>query len=218
VGGDRYLGFRDVFEVNGHPVHDREDRLLHLFLAPEVTTRSQAQAIADESARFNVGGVARNVNVPTFALAILEPQNQHRFAFKKGRGRPELLDMEQKNVGMVIAFEERERPTLIRTVAGKDAPTHGRVWLEAGSGGVVATEMVTESPSAPVGTTIEAVIDVAYRSESMLTLLVPGELRERYQVRDRDHRPSEQIEGRATYSHFRQFQVSVDEKFAPIKR
>ena len=52
----------------------------------------------------------------------------------------------------------------------------------------------------------------------MVAFLVPGQLRERYQVRDGNHRPSEQIEGRATYSHFRQFQVSVDEKFAPIKQ
>ena len=37
VGEDRYYGFRDVFEVDGRPVRDREQRLSELFLNPSAS-------------------------------------------------------------------------------------------------------------------------------------------------------------------------------------
>ena len=38
-GVDRYYGFRDVFEVDGRAVRDREDRLTRLFLDPSVSVK-----------------------------------------------------------------------------------------------------------------------------------------------------------------------------------
>jgi hypothetical protein len=52
-------------------------------------------------------------------------------------------------------------------------------------------------------------IDVSYQSEPLLGLLVPIEMREWYDRR----RNSSRIEAIATYGRFRQFQVTVDEKF-----
>ncbi len=52
-------------------------------------------------------------------------------------------------------------------------------------------------------------ITVNYQSEPLLGLLVPTEMRERYdRLRDKSV-----IEGFASYGRFRQFQVNVDEKF-----
>jgi len=51
-----WIGFRDVYEVDGRPVRDRTDRLTKLFLAPHPDSQSQARRIAEESARFNLGG------------------------------------------------------------------------------------------------------------------------------------------------------------------
>jgi hypothetical protein len=60
---------------------------------------------------------------------------------------------------------------------------------------------------------IRATIDVSYQSEPLVGLLVPIEMRERYEGKQR----GSLVEGRATYGRFRQFQVKVDEKIAPIK-
>jgi hypothetical protein len=56
---------------------------------------------------------------------------------------------------------------------------------------------------------IHATIDVSFQSEPLLGLLVPIEMRERYEGR----RYNSLIEGRATYGKFRQFQVNTNEQF-----
>src|SRR5580692_7235154 len=63
-GADRWVQFRDVFEVDGQPVHDRDQRLAKLFLSPGSGISDQAWQIADESARYNIGNLQRNINVP----------------------------------------------------------------------------------------------------------------------------------------------------------
>src|SRR5689334_13552330 len=73
--GDRWIEFRDVFEVDGKPVRDRAERLARLFLQPSSSTQQQIDDIAAASARYNIGGVNRNVNLPVLALTILEPRN-----------------------------------------------------------------------------------------------------------------------------------------------
>ncbi len=220
VGSDHYVGFRDVFEMNRRAVRDREDRLFKLFLDPSAATARQAQAIAQESSRFNIGDIERNVNVPTFALSILDPQNQPRFRFKTTSiRRAELIDVAAPGAA-VIEYDERQHPTMIHNTAGDDAPSRGRFWLDA-AGRALASEIVTESPGKRVPERVIATIDVAYRAEPGIGPLVPSEMRERYELRMTStglgQRPAERVEGVATYSRFRQFQVKVDEKIAPIK-
>ena len=66
--------------------------------------------------------------------------------------------------------------------------------------------MIAEDPL------IKGTIDVEYQIEPAVGLLVPVEMRERYEIR----RDGSRVEGTATYGRFRQFQVKVDEKLAPI--
>ena len=80
------------------------------------------------------------------------------------------------------------------------------VRMRPGTGHVVASELVAED------VTIKGIVDVDYRIESALGLLVPVEMRERYEIR----RDGSRVDGTATYGRFRQFQVKVDEKLAPI--
>ena len=58
---------------------------------------------------------------------------------------------------------------------------------------------------------MRAVIDVTYEAEPGLDLLVPAEMRENYLIRRSELR----IDGRATYSRFRQFTVTTSEKPKP---
>lgn len=62
---DDWLGFRDVYQVDGRAVGDRQDRLLKLLLDRTPGGIDQGRRIADESARYNLGAIQRNFNVPT---------------------------------------------------------------------------------------------------------------------------------------------------------
>jgi hypothetical protein len=70
-----WVEFRDVFEVDGLPVRDREQRVINLFLKPTTGAIEQGRKIANESARFNISPLrvsfTRTLNVPLTALRFL---------------------------------------------------------------------------------------------------------------------------------------------------
>jgi hypothetical protein len=95
---------------------------------------------------------------------------------------------------------------MIRTDGEKDLPSKGRFWIDPATGRVLMSELSVENRN------LRATIDVSYQSEPLLGLLVPIEMRERYEIR----RDGSRVDGTATYGRFRQFQVKVDETLAPI--
>jgi hypothetical protein len=211
IGADRYIQFRDVFEVDGKPVRDRNERLMKLFLQPSSSTAAQAEQIVDESSRYNIGNVQRTVNVPVFALLILDPANQSRFTFKRtDDAKPAIASDSPPPTGAdvwVVQYQEVQPLTMIRTTNGRDLPAHGRFWIDGATGRVLMSELIAED------TFLAGTIDVTYRLDPGVALMVPTDMRERYIVR----RDSSRVDGRAAYGKFRQFQVKVDEKIAPIK-
>jgi hypothetical protein len=190
--GDRWIQFRDVFEVDGKPVRDRAERLTKLFLQPSASTERQVADITAASARYNVGGVNRNMNVPVLALTVLAPENRPWFSFKGSRKSGTLWELD---------YQEERSGTLIRTTGDQGLPAHGRFTIEATTGRVLSSELVAENPS------LRAQITVTYAAEPGLGMLVPREMREKYAVKD-----GSTIEGRATYAKFRRYQVTVEEK------
>jgi hypothetical protein len=207
VGGDRWLQFRDVFDVDGKPVRDRNERLMQLFLSPSSSSPAQTQRIIDEGTRYNIGDLERTLNTPVFALLVLDPANQRRFRFKPtDHGDPMLVHASPKSGAVIVEFQEVEKQTMIRTTNNRDMPARGRFWIDPETGRVLASELIAEDPS------IKGTIDVEYKVEPSIGLLVPTVMRERYEIR----RNRSRIDGEATYSRFRQFQVKVDEKLAPV--
>jgi hypothetical protein len=209
VGVDRWMQFRDVFEVDGKPVHDRNERLMQLFVSPSASSASQADRIAEESSRYNIGNLQRTVNVPVLALVVLDPGNQPRFRFTLSDRRDPLLErgpVKPPDGAWVVEFQETQKQTMIRTTNGRDMAARGRFWIEPATGQVVASELIAEDP------TIKGTIDVDYQPEPAIGLLVPIAMRERYEIR----RDGSRVDGEASYSRFRQFQVKVDEKLAPV--
>ena len=211
VGGGEWTEFRDVFEVNGVAVRDRSDRLTRLFLDRSSSARAQIGRILDESSRFNIGEIARNINTPVFALQILESANQGRFRFKRTNDRvPATLTRESSVPGAfrtgtevwTVEFQEKRSGTLIRTDKMKDLPSSGRFWIDPYTGRVLMSELVAKNRD------LTATVDVSYQSEPLVGFLVPVEMRENY----RDRRGA-RVEGTAEYGRFRQFQVNVDETF-----
>ena len=209
-GQDGFVEFRDVFEVNGLAVRDRQDRLTELFLNPSATAARQIAQIAVESARYNVGDVVRTLNTPTLALLLLQPTFQPRFAFSPTNDRSPTLDLDLDEVDAlsdaiairVIAFREVSRETVISGEAGKRLPATGRFWIDAETGRVLLSEFIIEDPGV-----IRALIDVRYADDAELGHLMPVEMRELYN----DLRDGARVEGTATYTRFRRFQVQVDE-------
>jgi hypothetical protein len=209
-GADRYVEFRDVFDVDGRPVRDREERLTRLFLDRSVSSASQMESIIIESARYNVGNVHRTMNTPMLPLTFLLNSQQWRFQFKRTPNRkPDIVLPDGDDPGAatfrvtttmwVIEFREKERRTVIRRPDGSDFPSKGRFWLDPDSGAVLMTELVMSAPD------MLATVNVSYQSEPLLGFRVPVEMRERYETR------GDRVEGTATYGRFRQFQVTTGE-------
>jgi hypothetical protein len=133
VSGGGWTGYRDVVTVDGKPVQDRRNRLVEL-LTNTAGDANEVTRIANESARFNVGPISRNFNVPTAGMFFFLPQDHARFAFtRNGSKKIEGVDTWE------IEFKEMRRPTLIRTRAGQDVPIEGALWVKPDDGTVVRT-------------------------------------------------------------------------------
>jgi hypothetical protein len=211
ANGGGWTEFRDVFEVNTMPVRDRSERLTRLFLEGSPSAREQIGKILNESSRFNIGDVRRNINTPVFALQILDRENQGRFRFKRTRDRvPAAIAHEPPASGVfrtgaeiwTIEFDERRRDTLIKTDRLRDLPSRGRFWIDPYTGRVLMSELIAKNRD------VSATVDVSYQSEPLVGFLVPVEMRESY-----SDRRGARVEGTAEYGRFRQFQVNVDEQF-----
>ena len=204
-----YYGFRDVFEVDGQPVRDRQERLTELFLDPSATADRQIQGIVRDSSRYNIGDVQRNFNVPTLALLFLHPDNRSRFDFERtADDEPPLgLDRPEGDGDVwVVAYREDWPTTLIRGRGRSNLPASGRFWIESATGRVLASEVDVRDPE------VEATIAVRYGLDAGLGHLVPAEMRERFENR----RQRSRVDGTATYTGFRRFQVQVSES-APFR-
>jgi len=195
AGEGSWVGVRDVIEVDGEPAPDRER--LHALL--EDTSRplaSRLRALADFEARYNIGDVYRTINVPTLPLEFLLPDRQRRFRFKN-QGAATLAGVTAFRVG----FEERERPTIIRSPNGRDVPSRGTFWLDPDTGAVLRTELFV-SPSEG-RSFVDATIIVSYKRYPRFDMLLPDDMNEVYFTR------GNRIDGHATYANYRRFETDV---------
>jgi hypothetical protein len=186
----RWVGYRDTFEVDGKPVRDRDERLQRLLSDGAV---GEAARIAEQNARFNLGQylVSRNVNVPTFALEMLNPRVRDRF-----RVRRTGADVFEGRPGWRVEFRERERPTLVRTPDGRDQASRIVALVDMQTGEVLQTILTVER--------VKGSITVAYGHVPGIQVPVPIRMAERYVTRT-----GEVVAGEATYANFRQFETSV---------
>jgi hypothetical protein len=195
-----------VYEVDGVAVRDRDDRLRRLFLEPGTDIQGQLQAIQDESARYNVGIVERNINVPLFLLRFLQAENRPRFRFRLA-GKRQVAGVEAWR----IEFEERVFPTIITDIQGRDVDAKGWFLVDEVTGAVVETTLRIEEQ----GSTGEIV--VSFRHDPALGMWVPAEMKETYRTLTQRSlsgvpRLEPIVEGTGNYSKYRRFQVKVDEK------
>ena len=186
----RWVGYRDTFEVDGAPVRDREERLERLLSSGEVR---QAARIAEQNARFNLGEdlIKRNINIPTFALEMMNPRMRDRFRVRGTRA--DVLDGRR---GWLIEFRERERPTLVRTPEGRDQASRIVALVDIETGEVLQTVLTWER--------VKGSIAVSYGHAPGIPVPVPIRMAERFVTRS-----GELVAGEATYANFRQFETSA---------
>ncbi len=190
--GDRWLQFRDVFEVDAKPVRDRDERLTKLFLTPSPSAQQQVDDIKAASARYNIGSVNRTINLPMLALSVLDVTNRPWFTF--------VVD-KKKDATLELGYREDRSYTMIRGRDERGTPATGKFVVERATGRILSTELHADTE------TLKAQIDVVYDAEPAVGgIYVPREMREKYESRD-----GSTITGRATYAKFRRYQVKVDE-------
>jgi hypothetical protein len=175
-------------------------------LLSDATRRADLfRQITFESARYNIGDLRRELNLPTLTRSLLRRQNQPRFQFK--RAKDETLD---GRVCRVLAYQEKSIPTLIGTPKGGDIFIYGRVWIDQADGRVRRTELRFERSGR--GRTY---IRVDYQPLESLAILVPALMWEWYEGGDQLGRIGGDltaIQGLATYGKIRRFQVTTAEE------
>jgi formylglycine-generating enzyme required for sulfatase activity len=191
--------FRDVIDVDGVTVRDREARLARLFLnAPSASpgeTIARAEQIREEGARYNLGSMRSTLGNPVLALGVVQKTYQQRFRFT--------LEMEDRNAGpgvSVVEYKEVSSPAMIRGEGGHDLMAHGRLWIDTVTGRVLRTELQVEQPA------VRAIVTTTFRSEEWSGIAVPLEMRERYTLAN-----GSRLDMVATYGRFRRFDVTASE-------
>jgi hypothetical protein len=149
-----------------------------------------------DNARYNIGDLARTINVPTFSLTILRAAAMQHFSFKKGPAT-KIGDVTTRE----IRFDEVVRPTLVRGFNGEDEYQHGTLWIDPLTGKLLKTEVAIKGKSGK--NTFEATITVTFVFNPTVGMLVPATMRERYKARDHS------IDCLAKYSNFHRFEVDV---------
>jgi hypothetical protein len=204
--GGRWMCYRDVFEVAGRPVRNREDRVRRLFLSQSADDRAQLKRIADEGARYNLGGLLRNFNVPTFPLLMAHPRHQPRATFSR-RGDESIEGVAY----WVVAFKESRAPMLVRTPKGVEVPMVGQLWIHPATGRIARARVDIDDRTV----NLRSVIQTDFRDDPELGA-VPHVMWEWYRttaprVSGGVAALDEYVECLASYANFRRFQVTTQE-------
>jgi hypothetical protein len=191
-----WIGFRDVIEVDGKPLPDRENRLIDVLMSSSGSF-DEARRISDESARFNIGGLLRNFNVPTTVLFFFARENVDRFKFSRKDRR--------QDAAWEIQFREVYRPTLIRTPDGVSVPAEGTIWVNPSDGTILRTHLRVAPPRERSESGL-AEIEVTFQRVDSLAMWLPASMDESYlDLRGRTTHTA----AHAEYDNYRRFETSA---------
>ena len=193
-GGLAWYGFRDVTTVDGKVVPRAQRSMSDLLSERTVDAYEEALAIMRDSAKYNIGGVYRTLNVPLQTLELFSPRYRDRFDVHEA-GREKVKRQE----AVVLRFREKSTPSVISDGFGGDVLSQGRIWVDPATGAVLRTELGFYGTAAAY--LKENVIRVEYERDPRLQLLVPREMEEKYGL------DVEVVHGRATYRNFRRFET-----------
>ena len=195
AGANSWVGVREVLEADGQPVTTDRERLRAILEDTTQPLVARIRALADQQAKYNLGDLYRTINIPTLPLEFLLPDRQPRFRFKH-RGSTTVADRPV----WIVSYEERDRPTIIRTPEGRDITSSGSFWIDPATGAVLRSELRTgQVPGRPLST----IILVSYTHNNRFDMLLPDDMNELYVT------GHTRIEGHATYSNYRRWEAEV---------
>ena len=193
-GDTQWQAFRDVAEVDGKAVRDKEERLTKLFLEPASSAVRRARELQEAGARYNLLDIG-SLNNPLTVVAFFQNGYRERFRFNLAG-----LDKKLGPTVRQVQFQEFKVPTLIRGNGNQDILSRGLAWIEEDTGRVVKTELRVGSRSTPISIITE------YKFDDELGINVPVAMRDWYPD------GTGEIRGVATYGRFRRFQVKTTEE------
>jgi hypothetical protein len=193
-GDTQWQAFRDVAEVDGKAVRDKEERLTRLFLEPAASAVRRARELQEAGARYNLLDIG-SLNNPLTVVAFLQDGYRERFRFNLAG-----LDKKLGPTVRQVQFQEFKVPSLIKGNGNQDILSRGLAWIEEDTGRVVKTELRVGSRSAPISIITE------YKFDDELGINVPVAMRDWYPD------GTGEIRGVATYGRFRRFQVKTTEE------
>jgi hypothetical protein len=188
---NEWVAVRDVLDVDGKPVANREE--LRTLLAKGGEIRGLISQVIARNARYNIGSTTRNFNEPTLPLLLLEAKRVNEVKFDR-RG----LERDDDVLVATLSFEERGRPTLVRGPEGS-MPAKGEIVLEPGTGVIRKTTFDLNLAGVKVKLT------TTYARDPKLNLWLPDVFTERYES---DSPVSEVVLCEATYTNYRRFEVT----------
>jgi hypothetical protein len=203
VGSER-MGVRRVNRVNGDVVKSAEVNLEALMDDSTAGVRNRIATLREESARYNIGPVLRQINLPTFALKVVRREEAPRFSFvQHGAGKVNGIQ------GIEVRFQELRAPTLVHGTGGESLISSGTLWIEPATGRVLKTEFNVDNPYSKA----RGRVTVTYSVNKTLGILVPDEMKEHYES------DGGVVDCTASYSRFRSFSVDLKSDIqAPPKR
>jgi hypothetical protein len=192
-GDAQWQTFRDVAEVDGKAVRDKEERLTKLFLEPASSAMRRARELQEAGSRYNLLDIG-TLNNPLMVVAFLQDSYRERFRFNLAG-----LDKKLGPTVRQVQFQEFKVPSLIKGNGNQDILTRGLAWIEEDTGRVVKTELRVGGRSSPISIITE------YKLDEELGITVPVTMRDWYPD------GTGEIRGVATYGRFRRFQVKTEE-------
>ncbi len=137
-----FYGFRDVARVNGRKVAERGERLRRLFL-DQGRDPNATRDFIEESARFNIGQIERDLNLPTLVLPLILPDSPF------GIERLELgVDPDDPEKGAcAVSFREARAPYLVGTREGLERPLRGTLYVTPANGQLVRVSIQAGRPA-----------------------------------------------------------------------
>jgi hypothetical protein len=207
--GKDWRAMRKVNTVDGSKVKQHGPAFQDFGDSPEANRRL-VEALTIQSTAQNIGGIRRDINLPTFALRLLRKSQVARFTFERtGTAR-----LNGKEV-WEIRFREVKGPTLVVGLKGEPLYSTGVLSIEPETGAVFRTEYDVVNPYGVDRLTAQ--IEVTYAMGSNVPVLVPADMVEQYQTVPVPSSASGRVRGsqnnivecHAYYSQFRAFRADV---------
>ena len=210
-----WLLFRDVLEVDGGAIPERQRRLTDLFITPTAASWTLAREIAQAGGRHHLPGSSVAITNPFIVVALMDEYYRPFLRFKQGREetvdgkRLRHVQFEERVIEERVALSDHVRmikrsiPLLVTGLV------EGSALVDPDTGRIMRTQLrIGHKLGAPTAAT-------TFVYHEPLSVMVPREMTTSWREPD-DSRAV--VSGTAVYSDVRRFQVSTEEAVRPPLR